>query len=378
MLIVMNFTRAATVSIFAIAALVASSCGGGGEGNESVASTTASPGATTTTASGGPAITFTTPSGGLPECVAPGSAPTSKDFPPSADPARGVPAEQREKINAVAAGLDFFVGENNFVFGIVDLKNQPIGGAKTRVTFYDLADPKNPRPVCQGEAVQSAPGVGPLTQHIHGTGELHPHGGEDDARVGYFIRVKFDHAGTWGLAVEAILKDGTKGVSNVSIRVTDKAQIPAPGDLAPKSDNLTRKDVARIEEIDSGDPPNDMHEVKIKDAIAAGRALVVVFSTPAYCTSLFCGPVNQEVEALYDIYKGQVDFVHIEIWRDRAKQVLNPTAQEWLSRQDGSLIEPYVYVIDRTGVIYNRWEGPAARNIMEESVKAVAGGATFK
>jgi hypothetical protein len=378
MLLVMSFTHTVTVSVFALIALLAASCGGNDDESGTTASPASTAGTSATAGSGGPATTFSTPSGGLPECVAPGSAPASKDFPPSADPARGVPAEQRGKINAVAAGLDFFVGENNFVFGIVDANNQPVGGAKTRVTFYDLADAKNPKPVCQGEAVQSAPGVGPVSQHTHDTGEVHTHGGEDDQRVGYFIRAKFDHAGAWGLAVEAILKDGTKGVSNISVRIAEKSQIPAPGDAAYKSDNLTRKDVARIEEIDSGDPPNDMHEVKIKDAIAAGRPLVVVFSTPAYCTSLFCGPVNQEVEALYEVYKDRVDFVHIEIWRDRSKEILNPTAKEWLIRQDGSLIEPYVYVIDKTGVIYNRWEGPAARNIMEASVKAVAEGKTFR
>jgi hypothetical protein len=36
---------------------------------------------------------------------------------------------------------------------------------------------------------------------------------------------------------------------------------------AIKSDNLTKKDVKDIKEIDSGTPANDMHDVKIKDAM---------------------------------------------------------------------------------------------------------------
>ena len=42
--------------------------------------------------------------------------------------------------------------------------------------------------------------------------------------------------------------------------------------------NLTRFDVQKIEEIDSGSPANDMHDLKIKDSLAKGRPLVVYFS----------------------------------------------------------------------------------------------------
>jgi len=300
-------------------------------------------------------------------------------FPASSDPARNIPADQRDKVNIVVAGSAFYAGAvNNFVFGITDKNDEPQGGATARVTFYDLKDGNNPKPVFQADAVQSAPGVGPTTEHIHTGGEVHTHGGADDNRVGYYVRVKFDHGGPWGVAVEATLKDGTKGVSSVGFLVEDKPGIPAPGQPAPKSDNLTKTDVANISEIDSGTPPNDMHDVKIKNAIAAGRPLVIVFSTPAFCTSRFCGPVNEEVEALQAKYRDRVDFVHIEIWRNFDRKELNPTAREWLIRPDGGLSEPFVYIVGKNGVIYDRFEGPMAGNILEPAVKAVAEGQVWK
>lgn len=300
----------------------------------------------------------------------------TEPFPTTHDPARNIPAEALGKINVVVAGSDFYVGQNNFVFGITNAQDEPEGGATARATFYDLADAKDPKPVLTVNAVASAPGVGPQTQHLHAGGEVHVHGGQDEDRVGYYVPVEFTHAGPWGVAVEAVLRDGTQGVTNIGFQVFEKPNMPAPGAAAFKSDNLTRADVRDIREIDSGDPPNDMHDVKIKDAIAAGRPLVVVFSTPAFCTSRFCGPVNEEVEYLKDRYDEQVDFVHIEIWKNFDRQELNPTAREWLIWPDGSLREPVVYVIDEKGTIYDRWEGPVARNIMEPSVKAVAEGAT--
>lgn len=292
------------------------------------------------------------------------------------DPARNVPADQVDKVNAVPAGSDFYVGENNFVFGVTNIKDEPQGGAKVVATFYDLRDAANPKPVFSAQAVQSAPGVGEEVKHTHTGGEVHIHGGQDDNRVGYYVKAKFDHAGPWGLAIEAELKDGTKGVDTIPFQVYAEPNMIATGEKAPKSDNLTKNDVADISEIDSGSPPNDMHDVKIKDAIANGRPMVIVFSTPAFCTSRFCGPVNEEVEALHDEYKDRIDFVHIEIWRDFDKKLVNPTVNEWLIWPDGSLREPVVYVVDKDGVVYDRWEGPVAKNIMEDSVKAVAGGAT--
>lgn len=310
-------------------------------------------------------------------CGGDGGSGSPTAFPTSSDPARNIPADQRNKVNIVVAGSDWFVGENNFVFGITDKQDKPQGKAKARATFYDLRDPKNPKPVQTVDAVQSAPGIGPKVTVTHANGETHTHGGEDDNRVGYYVKVNFDHPGGWGVAVEAELQDGVKAVASVGFEVAPKPAIPAPGQAAIKSDNLTKKDVASIKEIDSGDPPNDMHDVKIKDAIAAGRPVMIVFSTPAFCTSRFCGPVNEEVEALQAIYKDKVDFVHIEIWKNFDKKELNATAKEWLVRADGGLAEPYVYLVDSKGVIFDRWEGPVAKNIMEPSVKAVIDGKTY-
>ncbi len=378
MLGVMLNARARLLALSPLALLAfAAACGGGDAGPAATASTTASTGATTT--SGQP----TQPAGAakiataLPDCGPPGQAPKATSFAPSSDPAKSIPPDQLGTVNAVPAGADFYVGSNNFVFGLTNKQDQPQGQAKTRVTFYDLRTAGSPKPVCQAEAIQGAPGVGPKVDHTHDSGEVHTHGGEDDDRVGYFVRVNFTYAGFWGIVVEAELKDGSKGFSAVQFPVLEKPAIPSAGTAAIKSDNLTKNDVADIREIDSGTPPNDMHEVKIKDAIAKGRPLVVVFSTPAFCTSRFCGPVNEEVEALQTKYRDAVDFVHVEIWRDFGKQQLSPTAREWLVRKDGGLSEPYVYIIGKNGVIYDRFEGPVAANIMEPGVKAVADGAVF-
>ena len=365
--------RLIPLAAFAVGTVALSACSGGGGG-------AASPGAESpTTGAGVPRATATPPNAPaavLPTCYAPGTAINGSPFPAKVDPAKDQ-VGKKSTIAVVPATADVYVGTNNFVFGITNTNNEPQPGAKVRATVYDLKDGKT-TPVCQFEPLLSAPGVGPESNHTHAGGVQHIHGGEDASRVVYYARVPFAREGPWGLAVEAILKDGSKTFGSVLLQVGARPSVIAPGMPANRSDNLTKNDVKDIKEIDSGTPPNDMHDLKIKDVIAAGRPLVIVFSTPAFCQTLFCGPVNQEVEALRDVYKDRVDFIHIEIWRDFVNKVINPTAREWLLTADGRINEPIVFAVGKDGVIYDRWEGPAARNIMEASVKAIAEGAVYQ
>lgn len=286
------------------------------------------------------------------------------------------PTGEPAAVGQIAGGY-MTVGVNNFVVGVTDGVN-PQSGAQVEITFFDNVNTPQQKERFRATPTQSAPGVGPAFVHIHAGGE-HIHGGEDENRAVYYARVTFDHPGAWGASIAATLEDGTTGITNVAFEVTDGAPVPLPGEPAIASDNLTTADVADISEIDSGTPPNDMHDVKIKDALAAGRPLVIVFSTPAYCTTQFCGPVNEEVEVLQDKYRDAVDFVHIEIWRDFTTKEFNPTAREWLVEPDGfSHVEPVVYIVDSKGIIYDRYEGPVAANILEPAVEAVASGKTFE
>jgi hypothetical protein len=357
----MRVRTAFALSLISFPAALLLACGGG---SNDTPTPTAAP-STPSGVDGAPMVN------GLPACLPPGTEVAGSPFEPNANPLGGT-----ETIG-ISPAAQLYVGENNMAIGIQDKATlQPIGGSQVRLTLYDLSS-GTPKATCQVEAVGSAPGVGDESEHLH-DGVVHVHGGEDANRAVHYAHVEFDKAGSWGLAVEAILKDGTQAYGTLLMSVGSEPLTPMPGDAAIKSDNLTIDDVDDISEIDSGDPPSDMHDVKIRDAIDAGRPLVVVFSTPAYCQTLFCGPVNQEVEELQEEYREQVDFVHIEIWRDFNARTLNPTTREWLMQPDGLVNEPVVYVIGRDGVIFDKWDGPVARNIMEASVKAVAEGAVYE
>jgi hypothetical protein len=82
----------------------------------------------------------------------------------------------------------------------------------------------------------------------------------------------------------------------------------------------------------------------------------VLFATPVYCQSRFCGPDTEILERLAKDYPDRAVYIHVEIWKDFTKSVVNQGAADWLYR-DGDLTEPWLYLIGANGTIADRW-GP--------------------
>src|SRR5207302_10614919 len=92
-------------------------------------------------------------------------------------------------------------------------------------------------------------------------------------------------------------------------------------------------------------PGAELHRTTIAAALAARRPLVVVFSTPVYCQSRFCGPITDMVAGVAKEYAGKAAFVHVEIFKAFDKQIVNDAALQWLQRITGGDIHaPWLYV----------------------------------
>src|SRR5918996_835232 len=83
-----------------------------------------------------------------------------------------------------------------------------------------------------------------------------------------------------------------------ALGVPPEPRVPSPGDPALRTRNHVLEEPGVPEEaIDSraatgGIPDPELHETAIAEAIRAGRPALVVFATPVYCVSRFCGPVT--------------------------------------------------------------------------------------
>lgn len=175
--------------------------------------------------------------------------------------------------------------------------------------------------------------------------------------------VTFDHAGSWQVKVTADVQGAGAQELTAAFTVLDRPLLPAPGQRALKTDNLTLSSKGvPASAIDSRAqdgakvPDPQLHRWTIAKALAQHRPILVIFATPVYCQSQFCGPTTDAVQQLAQRYPDRAVFIHVEIWKDYAKHVVNQAASQWLLR-NGDLTEPWLYLIGSDGVIADRW-GP--------------------
>jgi hypothetical protein len=201
------------------------------------------------------------------------------------------------------------------------------------------------------------------------------------ARGVYAASVGFDRAGFWRAEVTvAVAGEEQRGTG--AFAVADRHGVPAVGEPAPRSQNLTMDsppDVPRggIDSRAGSDgtqpiPDPELHQTTVAAALDAGRPVVAVIATPVYCTSRFCGPVTDMVQELSHAYGDRATYIHIEVWRDFQNTVVNQAAADWIFRdQSAGLNEPWVFVIGGDGVITARFDNVATRGELEPILQAL-------
>jgi hypothetical protein len=171
--------------------------------------------------------------------------------------------------------------------------------------------------------------------------------------------VTFASAGVWEASV-AFDIDGEQIELSTSFTVATEPALPAPGQEALATKTLTLDSKVDPQAIDSraqdGAPVPDpeLHEATIASAVKHGRPALVLFATPVYCQSQFCGPTVEALEELRSSGPASIEYIHVEIWHDYQASEINEGAADWLLR-DGDLTEPWLFLIDGDGVIVDRW-----------------------
>jgi hypothetical protein len=200
-----------------------------------------------------------------------------------------------------------------------------------------------------------------------------------DGRGVYAVEpVTFQTSGYWQVDVHAELADGSIADGQAAFAVLDRPTVPTVGSAAPHTDNPVIGDPGVTSSaLDSrargGQPIPDpeLHSTSIADALAAHRPALVVFSTPVYCVSRFCGPVTDLVSALAADYADRAAFIHVEIYRDFEAGAVNQAALDWLAPASGDLREPWTFLIGADGRIAGSWDAVVTRAEIEPLLEAL-------
>jgi hypothetical protein len=200
-----------------------------------------------------------------------------------------------------------------------------------------------------------------------------------DARGVYELEdITFPSLGVWNAQLSFTFNGQPQDLTAAFV-VAAKSSLPAPGDRAFHTENLTMADAStEAQAIDSRAqdgakvPDPELHRDTIAAALDAHRPILALFSTPVYCQSQFCGPSTDALEQLAKEGPADAAYIHIEIWAKHTenKQVINRAAAQWLYRNK-DLTEPWLFLIGRDGVIVDRW-GPLfdPHEVLQELEKA--------
>jgi len=155
----------------------------------------------------------------------------------------------------------------------------------------------------------------------------------------------------------------------MNFEVRPKFGAPGYDEPAIRSVSLTDKDVnGDTSHICSNTPACALHAQSIADALQPGqKPLVLLFATPALCTSATCAPELEAVQQLHGTYAEQANFIHVELYQYPFDgQKLVKTVDEWHLPSD-----PWLFFIDKSGIVRDRFEGAAPFEEIEPSLKSL-------
>ena len=201
-------------------------------------------------------------------------------------------------------------------------------------------------------------------------------------RASYTTDLTFDRPGSWRLDISVDYGVGFSGKAQLLLNVQERVGVPDIGSPAPLSASKTRRDVSSLEELTSDNTPDpDLYDLSIAEALASGRPLMVVFSSPSFCTSPTCGPQVDTVSALKEQYEDTANFIHVEVYDnpdeiegDLSRGRLSPTVEEWgLNKDPNWFNESWVFVVDLDGRIAAKFEAFATIEELEAALLRARG-----
>ena len=242
-----------------------------------------------------------------------------------------------------------------------------------RVGLYALegpeADRSSPRSVQYARFIpigDSASSQAPIRAHGHANSSV----SDRALPVGpglYVVPVRLTSPGLWGLEFEITSCCAEPGTTRLRFSVRERAQAPQVGERALSTDSRTRDDVDSLAQLSTdADPEPGLYQYSIAEALELGQPLILTFATPAFCHSRTCGPVLESVKAVWRDFAPHLIGVHVEVFENLDEPQRLVESEAFVAWRLPS--EPWVFVIDRDGVIRYAFEGSATEAELRSAV----------
>ena len=216
----------------------------------------------------------------------------------------------------------------------------------------------------------TAPAQGPFAAPADPTGVAPQYRSEQNAGPGglkaiYAVNVPLPHPGTFTVLALTRTASGLIGAPG-EVAVAASSPIPnvgqRPPDIATDTPATVHGDIALLT---TRIPPDDMHAVSLHQVLGK-RPVALLFSTPQLCISRVCGPVTDIAVSLEHQFSSRITFIHEEVYVDnQPTKGLRPQLKAFHLQT-----EPWLFTINRQGIIAARLEGSFGVNEFKRALEA--------
>jgi hypothetical protein len=267
------------------------------------------------------------------------------------------PAQATTPLEVSLVASEFVVGPNRFAVGLFKGKGEVVQDAAVHFHYYDLSDPAAPALELEADATPLQTPDGLTTIYTH--------------------EREFERAGEWGVEVQAHFPDGSAAIKRIGFEVLADSPTLKPGQMVPALITQTAAEVDNdLSRLTSAVTPNPaFYKLSLSQALASGKPTLLLFATPAFCQTRFCGPAYEQAGELESRYGDSVNFIHVEVYTG----LPNPAANNWelapAMAGFGLTTEPWLYLIDAQGKIVYRVEGIFTTAEVERHLSQILSGA---
>ncbi len=262
---------------------------------------------------------------------------------------------------AAPAGQVFDAGANRYAFGVFTKGQKQVTDAEVAVYFAQGKKGKaiGPFPAAV-ESLETPPAYRAQTTSQ-----------DPGAATAVYVvpAVDFTATGEWRSIAVFRTPQGLEGTLMPSVVVGRFADIPRPGDRAPRIHTPTAASVGGdLSKIDTRIPPDQMHKTDFADVVGK-KPVVLLFATPQFCQSRTCGPVvdiaEQARQEVSEESGEDVAFIHQEVFKDNdPSKGVRPQLRAFHLET-----EPWLFVIGRDGKVSTRIEGAFSAEELRRAIQ---------
>jgi hypothetical protein len=190
-------------------------------------------------------------------------------------------------------------------------------------------------------------------------------GGGGDVPQYYPLRFTYPEPGLWTVTTEI---GGEPLSSTLTVNEPGAVAITQVGEPLPAVATPTSAAPLDTTVLCTREPPCPFHEVSVDAALAEGRPVALLVSTPAFCVTAVCGPVLDVLIEAAATTPPELAIVHLEVYPFGIDPSEEGSLQPLVAGELGMTFEPALFVTDPAGTLTARLDNVWDRAELDEAL----------